>query len=155
MIYEITGYTDGLLSLTPLLERSGTPDSPSRIIIVGAIAGLSVPVVGKHGTIMYAISKAAAHHLATNLAVELGPRNICSNVVAPGFFPSKLANGLIEHLGGAESMAAANPRRRLGSPEDIAGAMVYLCGTAGSYVNGAVIPIDGGNHLQSGQFAKL
>lgn len=116
---------------------------------------MSVPVVGDHGTIAYAVSKAAAHHLAANLAVELGPRNICSNAVAPGFFPSKLANGLIGILGGVESMAASNPRRRIGVPDDIAGVMVYLCSPAGSYVNGAVIPIDGGNHLQTGQFAKL
>ncbi|KAL3486865.1 hypothetical protein BJX62DRAFT_241551 [Aspergillus germanicus] len=141
--------------LTPLLERSATPTSPSRIIIVGAIAGLSVPVVGEHGTIMYAVSKAAAHHLATNLAVELGPRGICSNAIAPGFFPSKLANGLIEHLGGKEAMAGANPRRRLGVPEDIAGVMLFLCSAAGAYVNGAVVPVDGGNHLQSGTFSKL
>ena len=148
-------YPNYLYSLAPLLERAGTPESPSRIIVVGAIAGLSVPIVGKHGTIMYGVSKAAAHHLATNLAIELGPRNICSNTVAPGFFPSKLANGLIEYLGGSESMAAANPRRRIGVPDDIAGIMVYLCSPAGSYVNGAVIPVDGGNHLQSGQFARL
>ena len=141
--------------LAPLLEQAGTHESPSRIVIVGAIAGLSVPVVGNNGTIIYGASKAAAHHLAKNLAVELGPRNICTNAVAPGFFPSKLADGLIEILGGTESMAAANPRRRIGVPADIAGVMVYLCSDAGSYVNGAVIPVDGGNHLQAGQFSKL
>lgn len=141
--------------LTPLLERAGTRESPSRIIIIGAIAGLSVPITGEHGTIMYGISKAAAHHLATNLAVELGPRNICSNAIAPGFFPSKLANGLIDILGGTEKMAAENPRRRVGVEEDIAGVMVYLSSPAGSYVNGVTIPIDGGNHLRSGQFSKL
>lgn len=99
---------------------------------------------------MYSVSKAAAHvrianpdlrsplmrnqHLGRNLAVELGPRNITSNVVAPGFFPSKLASGLIDKLGGTKELEDANPRKRLGEPEDIAGVMVYLCSPAGSYM---------------------
>ena len=64
----------------------------------------------------------------------MGPRNITSNVVAPGFFPSKLASGLIEKLGGTDELSEANPRKRLGEPEDIAGVMVYLCSPAGSYM---------------------
>lgn len=100
---------------------------------------------------MYSVSKAAAHvsfpflthsrritnekqHLGKNLAVELGPRNITTNVVAPGFFPSKLAAGLIDRLGGTTELEEANPRKRLGEPEDIAGVMVFLCSPAGSYM---------------------
>lgn len=55
-------------------------------------------------------------------------------MVAPGFFPSKLAAGLIENLGGIDELEDANPRKRLGVPEDIAGVMVYLCSPAGSYM---------------------
>ncbi len=66
--------------------------------------------------------------------MELGPRNITSNIVAPGFFPSKLASGLIAKLGGTAELEEANPRKRLGEPQDIAGVMVYLCSPAGSYV---------------------
>jgi len=111
---------------------------------------MNVPHIGENGTIMYAVSKAAAHvsisplmpctkindmqHLGRQLAVELGPRNITSNVVAPGFFPSKLARGLIDRLGGTQELEDANPRKRLGQPEDIAGVMVYLCSPAGSYM---------------------
>lgn len=73
-------------------------------------------------------------HLGKNLAVELGPRNITTNVVAPGFFPSKLAAGLIDRLGGTTELEEANPRKRLGEPEDIAGVMVFLCSPAGSYM---------------------
>jgi NAD(P)-dependent dehydrogenase (short-subunit alcohol dehydrogenase family) len=103
----------------------------------------------------YAASKAAAHHLARNLAVELGPRNITTNAVAPGFFPSKLANGLIEILGGEQEMGSKNPRRRLGQPEDIEGIIGFLCSAAGSYINGAVIPVDGGAHLTASINTKL
>jgi NAD(P)-dependent dehydrogenase (short-subunit alcohol dehydrogenase family) len=73
-------------------------------------------------------------HLGRNLAIELGPSNITTNVVAPGFFPSRLASGLIEKLGGITELEEANPRKRLGEPEDIAGVMIYLCSPAGSYM---------------------
>ena len=117
-----------------MLEAAGTAQDPSRVIVVSSVAGSHVSSTGDNGTIMYSASKAAAHHLARNLAVELGPRNITTNTVAPGFFPSKLANGLIDNLGGVEKLAAIVPRRRLGEPEDIAGLMVFLCSPAGNYV---------------------
>ena len=142
-------------SFAPLLERAGTRQSPSRIIIVSSTAGTTVPHVGEHGTIMYSISKAAAHHLSRQLAVELGPRNITTNTVAPGFFPSKLANGLIEMLGGQEELEEDNPRKRLGEPEDIAGVMVFLSSPAGAYINGEDIAVDGGMRLASGRHSKL
>ncbi|RMZ73037.1 rhamnolipids biosynthesis 3-oxoacyl-(acyl-carrier-) reductase [Pyrenophora seminiperda CCB06] len=139
----------------PLLERAGTRQDPSRIIIVSSIAGTTVPHVGEHGTIMYSVSKAAAHHLSRQLAVELGPRNITTNTVAPGFFPSKLANGLIEMLGGQQELEEINPRQRLGEPEDIAGVMVFLCSPAGAYVNGEDIAVDGGMRFASGRHSKM
>ena len=142
-------------SFAPLLQRAGTRQSPSRILIVSSTAGTTVPHVGEHGTIMYSISKAAAHHLSRQLAVELGPRNITTNTVAPGFFPSKLANGLIEMLGGQEELEENNPRKRLGEPEDIAGVMVFLSSPAGAYINGEDIAVDGGMRLASGRHSKL
>jgi NAD(P)-dependent dehydrogenase (short-subunit alcohol dehydrogenase family) len=128
-----------------MLEKSGTRKDPSRVVIVGSTAGLGVTMTGENSTIMYAVSKAAAHHLAANLAVELGPRNITTNTIIPGYFPSKLANGIIDILGG-QALYDDNPRRRLGEPDDIAGAMVYLCSPAGAYANGVQIVLDGGHH---------
>ena len=84
-------------------------------------------------------------HLGHNLAVELGPRHILVNNIAPGFFPSKMANGLMEIAGGRDALAARVPDGRLGEPEDIAGAVVYLASRAGSHVNGATIALDGGS----------
>ena len=122
---------------------------------MSSVAGTQVSHTGKNSTIMYSVSKAAAHHLARNLAVELGPRNITTNTVAPGFFPSKLANGLIEILGGEEELKKDNPRGRLGVPEDIAGVMLFLAGPAGNYVNGVDIPLDGGTRLSQGRLSRL
>jgi NAD(P)-dependent dehydrogenase (short-subunit alcohol dehydrogenase family) len=139
----------------PLLAKSGTPQDPSRIIIVSSVAGTTVPHVGDNGTIMYSVSKAAAHHLARQLAVELGPRNITTNTVAPGFFPSKLASGLIEKLGGRRELEARNPRKRLGEPEDIAGVMAYLASPAAAYVNGEDTAVDGGSRYSAGRQSNL
>jgi len=141
--------------MKPLLAAAGTATTPARIIIVGSVAGFMVPHVGEHETIMYAVSKAAAHHLSRNLAVELGPQHITANTVAPGFFPSKLANGLIDILGGPEELNARNDLGRLGEPDDIAGVMLFLCSQAAAYVNGAVVPVDGGEHLTAGMKTKL
>ncbi|KAI9371585.1 hypothetical protein BJX61DRAFT_511017 [Aspergillus egyptiacus] len=136
---------------TPLLTAAGTPSSPSRVLIVSSVAGTTVPHVGEHGTIMYSISKAAATHLAKNLAVELGPKNITTNSLSPGFFPSKLANGLIEILGGEEELKQSNPRRRLGVPDDIAAAALFLLGPGANYVNGVDLAVDGGARLARGK----
>ncbi|KIW10685.1 hypothetical protein PV08_11649 [Exophiala spinifera] len=150
---NVRGIFNIVRTFAPLLERSAsaTPGDPARVIVVSSTAGVTVPHTGENGTIMYSASKAAAHHLARNLAVELGPRNITTNTVAPGFFPSKLANGLIENLGGAEHIGSTNPRRRLGVPEDIAGVTLFLASPVAGYINGVDIEVDGGAHLSVGR----
>ncbi|KAF1814949.1 NAD(P)-binding protein [Eremomyces bilateralis CBS 781.70] len=140
---------------TPLLTKYATQEDPSRIIVMSSVAGSNVPHVGDNGTIMYSASKAAAHHLARNLAMELGRRHVTTNTIAPGFFPSKLANGLIDILGGQEELDRQNPRGRLGVPEDVAGLAVFLCSPAGSYINGEDIALDGGARLSNGRHFKL
>ncbi|KAK9466919.1 hypothetical protein V1512DRAFT_262656 [Lipomyces arxii] len=130
-----------------LLEATGTAADPARVIVVGSIIGLAV-TGGGTGTYGYLSSKAAVHHLSKALAVELGPRHINVNVIAPGFFPTKMGNGLINMIG-TETLAEVNPTGRLGLPEDIEGAVLYLCSKAGAYINGVVLPIDGGQHLVS------
>ena len=94
--------------------------------------------------IFFSHSIAAVIHLTRNLAVELGPRYILCNSIAPGFFPSKMASGLMSLHGGEAEIAKQNPNGRLGKPEDIAGAVVYLASRASSHVNGACITLDGG-----------
>jgi NAD(P)-dependent dehydrogenase (short-subunit alcohol dehydrogenase family) len=83
-------------------------------------------------------------HLTRNLAVDLGPRHILCNSIAPGFFPSKMASGLIAKHGGEDEVAKLNPNGRLGKPEDIAGTVVFLASRAASHINGTCVTIDGG-----------
>ncbi|MCJ1308519.1 hypothetical protein MMC25_002172 [Agyrium rufum] len=128
----------------PLLQAQATTADPSRIIITASIAGLGAGSLGENATFGYSASKAAVIHLARNLAVELGPRHILTNSIAPGFFPSKMASGLMELSGGEEAMAKQNPDGRLGMPEDIAGLVVFLAGRGASHINGACITVDGG-----------
>ncbi|RMZ75441.1 hypothetical protein DV737_g5301, partial [Chaetothyriales sp. CBS 132003] len=127
-----------------LLEKNATIEDPSRVIVTGSVAGLVPGVTGPQSTPAYSASKAAVIHLAKNLAVELGPRHIATNAVAPGFYPSKMASGLIEMIGGVEAIAKESPNGRVGHPEDIAGLVVFLASRAAVHLNGAVIASDGG-----------
>jgi NAD(P)-dependent dehydrogenase (short-subunit alcohol dehydrogenase family) len=123
----------------PLLEAAGTADDPARIINTGSIDGLQVP---GFPTYSYSTSKAAVHQLTRVLARELGPKHITVNAVAPGPFESKMMAATLEAFG--DEIAAASPLGRIGRPDDMAGVAVFLSGRGGSYVTGAIIPVDGG-----------
>lgn len=133
---------------SPLLTKTATKENPARVIVTGSVAGLGVGTLGDNATFSYSASKAAVIHLTKNLAVELGPRHILCNAVAPGFFPSKMAGGLLELQGGVKKFEEASPNGRLGRAEDIAGVVVFLASRAASHLNGAVIVTDGGNLLK-------
>ncbi|MDQ1711570.1 MAG: hypothetical protein QOE45_1020 [Frankiaceae bacterium] len=128
----------------PLLEAAATDDDPARVVNVGSIDGLRAPAMP---TYSYSASKAGVHHLTKVLARELGPRRITVNAVAPGPFESKMMAATLDAFG--EAIAANAPLRRIGRPDDMAGAVVYLASRAGAYVTGAVIPVDGGISLTS------
>ena len=88
--------------------------------------------------------QAADMQLARNLAVELGPDNIRVNCIAPGLVKTDFARALWENPEFAEPRIAATPLRRLGEPEDIAGAAVYLASDAGRWTTGQTLVVDGG-----------
>ena len=135
----------------PLLRKNARRDDPSRVIVTGSVSGIAIGGLGSNAIYGYSASKAAVMHLAKNLAVELGPRYISCNAIAPGFYPSKMVNDLMELQGGAEAMAKLSPNQRLGRPEDIAGLVVFLSSRAAAHINGAVITSDGGAVLSQGR----
>lgn len=131
--------------LTPLLEGAATADDPARVVNVGSIAGYSNERIGGVGVFAYSASKAAVHQLTRALAVELAPRHITVNAIAPGFFPSKMTAGVLERHG--DEIVRSCPLGRVGRPEEMAGVAVYLASRAGAFTTGAVIPVDGGTSL--------
>ena len=110
------------------------------IVIVSSIGGLrGSPVIGA-----YCVSKAADMQLARNLAVEYGPHNVRVNCIAPGLIKTDFARALWED---PERIRAANesvPLRRIGEPQEIAGAVVYLASPASTFMTGQTMVVDGG-----------
>ena len=124
--------------LRPLLDAHGTAESPSRVINIGSIDGIHVPVMD---TFAYSASKAAVHQLTRHLAKTLAPR-ITVNAIAPGPFPSKMMRATLEAMG--DEIAKAAPMKRIGRPDDMAGAAIFLASPAASYITGVILPVDGG-----------
>jgi NAD(P)-dependent dehydrogenase (short-subunit alcohol dehydrogenase family) len=120
------------------------------IVIVSSVGGLQ----GSALLGAYSLSKAADFQLARNLAVELGPHNIRVNCVAPGIIKTDFARALWQNPKIAKATEAVTPLRRLGEPDDVAGAVVFLCSPAGRYITGQNLVIDGGATV-GGSSAKL
>ena len=116
------------------------------IIIVSSIGGF----VGSSKIGAYNISKAADFQLVRNLAVELGPRNVRINAIAPGVVRTAFAKALYENPEAEAELRRMTPLRRIGEPEDIAGAAVFLAARAGAYVTGQSIVVDGGATIFGG-----
>ena len=110
------------------------------IIIVSSVGGYRGSTV--IGT--YCISKAADLQLARNLAYENGPNNIRVNCIAPGLVKTDFARALWDTPEAERRSSAGNPLRRLGEPDDIAGAAVFLASRAGAWMTGQSIIVDGG-----------
>lgn len=110
------------------------------IIIVSSIGGLR----GSTTIGAYNVSKAADFQLARNYAVEYGPDNVRVNCIAPGLIKTDFARALWENPDAEHRVNQQTPLRRLGDPEDIAGAVVYLAAPASRYMTGQAVVVDGG-----------
>jgi len=110
------------------------------VIIVSSIGGLrGSPVIGA-----YNVSKAADFQLARNLAVEYGPHNVRVNCIAPGLIRTDFARALWEDPKMLAQRNETTPLRRIGEPDEIAGAAVFLASPAASFMTGQSLVIDGG-----------
>ena len=125
--------------LLPLLEKAATPEDPARVVNIGSVDGIRVPMLENYA---YSASKAGVHMLTRHLAHHLVDRHINVNAIAPGPFPSKMTAFMFE--AGEDVVAQSVPMGRVGRPDDMAGTAIFLCSRAGSYLTGAVIPVDGG-----------
>lgn len=127
-------------SFLPLLLAAGSLADPARVVNIGSIDGMHVPL---HESYAYSASKAAAHQLSKHLASQLAGLGITVNVIAPGAFKSDMLQFALETKG-EDAIVAPVPLRRLTSGEDMASAALYLSSRAGSYLTGVVLPVDGG-----------
>lgn len=121
-------------------NRCFIPQGCGNIIIVASTAALRAGMQ-MHAAAYYS-SKAAALHLTRALAVEWGKYNIRVNAICPGFFPSKMADGLLKTIGA--DVIARTPLGRMGDDTDLKGAAVYLASAASKHVTGQYIAVDGG-----------
>lgn len=123
-------------------KHSMIPRRHGRILMMASVAGLGASPPGME-TVAYNTSKAALVNMTRALAAEWGEFSINVNALAPGFFPSRMTRGTIEHLG-VDKLVERVPLRRLGDDEDLKGISVLLASAAGKHITGQILSVDGG-----------
>jgi NAD(P)-dependent dehydrogenase (short-subunit alcohol dehydrogenase family) len=127
-----------------ILTNLVTPQMIDRkdgvIIIISSVGG----TIGSNLIGTYNISKAADIQMVKNIAVEYGHNNIRANTVAPGLIRTDFARGLWENPVIHDQYTKTHPMRRIGEPDEVAGAVIMLASDAGKYINGQTIIVDGG-----------
>jgi NAD(P)-dependent dehydrogenase (short-subunit alcohol dehydrogenase family) len=124
-------------ALTPMLKKAAT-DHLAKVIHIASIDGVSV---NPQETYSYAASKAGLIHLTRRMALRLAPERIAVSAIAPGAFASNMNKDARDH---GDEVAHRIPAGRIGTPEDMAGAAIYLASRAGDYVMGSTLIVDGG-----------
>ncbi len=123
------------MALPHIAQRGG-----GAVIIISSIGGLR----GSAQLGAYGLSKAADMQLARNIAVEWGPRNVRANAIAPGLVRTDFARALWENPTLYRKRTRDTPLQRIGEPDEIAGAAIFLASAAGSFTTGQTLVIDGG-----------
>ena len=132
----------GVYRLSKAVLRGMMKARAGRIISIASVVGLT----GNPGQANYAAAKAGIIGFTKSLAREIASRQITCNVVAPGFIDTDMTRVLAEEQRAA--LAGQIPLGRLGTPEDIALAVLYLASPAGAYVTGETLSVNGGMHMQ-------
>ena len=126
--------------LVTMVARDMIERKSGAIILISSIGGL----IGSNAIGAYNISKAAELQMARNFAVEFGPYNVRVNAIMPGVIRTDFARALWEDPAAEAALRRTTPLRRIGEPDDIVGAAVFLATKAGAFMTGQGIVIDGG-----------
>lgn len=127
-----------VFNMTKAVQRTMLKQRHGSIINMSSVVG----VKGNAGQSNYAASKAGIIGFSKSIALELGSRNIRSNVIAPGFIETEMTAKLPDDV--VDSWRAGIPLKRGGTPEDVANACVYLASDLSTYITGQVLNVDGG-----------
>ncbi len=127
-----------VFNMSSAIQRLFIKQRKGSIINIGSIVGLK----GNPGQSNYAASKAGIIGFTKSLALELGSRNIRANVIAPGFIETEMTENLSENI--IENWKNNIPLKRIGKPEDVANACIFLASDLSDYITGQVIQVDGG-----------
>lgn len=141
MAVNVQGPFTLVREMLPILEKTGSAVDPSRVINIGSVAGMKPEGLSAYS---YAASKAAIHMLTRDLAADLAARNVTVNAIVPGFFPTRMTEHLRDDMEVDPKVLGRIPLGRLGRPDDIAAAAIFLCSSGAAYITGVLLPVDGG-----------
>jgi NAD(P)-dependent dehydrogenase (short-subunit alcohol dehydrogenase family) len=125
-------------ALFPLLSKA----SAGRVINIASVYGTGASPM--HGMGAYTVSKHALVGLTRSQAVEWAEFGITSNAIAPAYFETEMTRSLLSNREASATLSALTPQHRFGHPTELATALLFLASHASSYVNGAIVPVDGG-----------
>jgi NAD(P)-dependent dehydrogenase (short-subunit alcohol dehydrogenase family) len=149
MDLNVRGVFNLTRDLLPQLSLAGSASNPARVINIGSAGAI---VTRSMSAYSYVVSKAAVHHLTRVLAREFFESNLHINVnaIAPGRFPSNMTSYLLTDPAAMAAECESIPMGRFGEPKEIAALAVTLSSTAGAYMSGTIIPLDGGGSTMVG-----
>jgi len=133
-------------SLAGLLAPGMAARRDGSIVLTSSIAGLR----GNKAIGLYGLTKAALAQLARNLAVEWGPANVRANAIAPGLIATSWADAILSNPAASERRLGLTPLRRIGEPEEVAAAALFLASPGGAFITGHTLVVDGGTMISDG-----